>query len=106
MDKNPQDFVIKKKELELAFASRLVEEIKVGGITYDQLREISRYILLEMEKLKTTDDLANFTTILSQKWTFFEKVQKVEEVKKTEQGSTSKMNAVREQLLKLSGNKS
>lgn len=93
----------KINEVELSCAQKIIEEFQKQTITYEQMREISQHILLNIPKSGTEDDLLNFLNSLATKWPVLQNVFSVEKLKTNEATeNTEKIDQLRAQLLKLS----
>lgn len=91
MDFNKEEFEAQKKEIELSIIRTVLTQLEKQTITYDQSREIARYILLHIDEVNTSEQLLTFLQALALKWNIFESLKGLYRLKVGELVQTQEM---------------
>lgn len=105
MDQNVNSFDSEIKEIELSLSRVILTQLEKGTITYDQSREIARYILSQIDDIKNSSQLLVFLQSLYQKWNFFESTYGLYKLRMNDEMITGqKLEEVSNQLSKINNN--
>jgi len=86
------------EKTKLAVAEVIMKQLRDGNHTYEESREVSRYVLSKSQNVHSGEDLESFLLDISSKWPEFEFLYKAEQARKKEINSSDEIASIRSKL--------